>query len=677
MADNNNNRSGPINFNSLSNLFKECRTSSGSDNMLRLQSVSYSNENMENMRRSIFDYNIDENAKFSNSIKEKLDEIKTNSISYFNEYIKQINKNFENFKNRILSFIDSKEKKVSRVSEQGRSNKGIIKYAKQNIFKKIDNTIEICDNIINNIEQNFKLLIKFFEQNIMINNQKQTEDFLLTNYKFIEKCSIVNKFNFTELDSTKLNKIDYYNYYIKYLSQKKIVTQGIAKNYLLTKDDWQNGLRFILENFSSLEKLKLEKINNNDFRSILENIDINIKNNNNKFNLKTLDLKDFGNIDIKIDNSKLNKIEKLKIQRGTYINLLSVIKSFIIKNRVLKSLSLDYINMTDIGFRFLIISLKNNPNITNTLEYLSLEGNRITEVSNFQIDEENKIIMNNNSVLFQKLKTFILRKNGIYNFESKFLTALPELRFLDLTWNKIPTGSLMREVTKDEFQNTIVLMNDNMFITNVKNNNDIYIDYLNKRFPNFDYEFKNLNLNFTYDIEKQTHLEKLKLSTIMSITLIKLDISFCGISTDVIVNFFKNNSKFLSLRHLNLRYNNIKGDFFEKMLDNEEICLDNLNFIDLSENEIICNTIEKTENLAKFIKKYQNFENIQLINSGFFSDWINNIKDINLKGEKFKEIYLSLKKYLEDNKREFKFITNEGNQSFVKKEFHNFFSFKF
>ena len=40
MADNNNRRSGPINFNSLSNLFKECRTSSGSDNMLRLQSVS-------------------------------------------------------------------------------------------------------------------------------------------------------------------------------------------------------------------------------------------------------------------------------------------------------------------------------------------------------------------------------------------------------------------------------------------------------------------------------------------------------------------------------------------------------------------------------------------------------------------------------------------------------------
>ena len=675
MADNNNRRSGPINFNSLSNLFKECRTSSGSDNMLRLQSVSYSNENMENMRRSIFDYNIDENAKFSNSIKEKLDEIKTNSISYFNEYIKQINKNFENFKNKISSFIDSKEKKVSRVSEQGRSNKGIIKYAKQNIFKKIDNTIEICDNIINNIEQNFKLLIKFFEQNIMINNQKQTEDFLLTNYKFIEKCSIVNKFNFTELDSTKLNKIDYYNYYIKYLSQKKIVTQGIAKNYLLTKDDWQNGLRFILENFSSLEKLKLEKINNNDFRSILENIDINIKNNNNKFNLKTLDLKDFGNIDIKIDNSKLNKIEKLKIQRGTYINLLSVIKSFIVKNRNLKSLSLDYINMTDIGFRSLIISLKNNPNITNTLEYLSLEGNRITEVSNFQIDEENKIIMNNNSVLFQKLKTFILRKNGIYNFESKFLTALPELRFLDLTWNKIPTGSLMREVTKDEFQNTIVLMNDNMFITNVKNNNDIYIDYLNKRFPNFDHEFKNLNLNFTYDIESESKLENLLLLTDVVVSLINLDLSFCAINTDTLVNFFNNNPKFLSLKNLNLSYNNIKGDFFVKIMSNEEICFDNINFIELSENYFVCGNLEKIEGLTQFIEKNQNLEKIKLYNAGFVTDLINFLKEKNSRNEKFKEVFRNLKTSLIENKRDFKFETNEANPEHIQKEFVDFFIF--
>ena len=53
-----------------------------------------------------------------------------------------------------------------------KSNKSILKYATQNIFKKINNTMEICENIINNIEQNFKLLNIFFEQSTMINTQR-------------------------------------------------------------------------------------------------------------------------------------------------------------------------------------------------------------------------------------------------------------------------------------------------------------------------------------------------------------------------------------------------------------------------------------------------------------------------------------------------------------------------
>ena len=232
--------------------------------------------------------------------------------------------------------------------------------------------MEICENIINNIEQNFKLLNIFFEQSTMINTQRQTENFLMTNYKLIENCSIINKFNFTELDTTNLNKIDYYKFYIKYLSQKKIEIEGFAKNYLIKKEDLQNGIRFIMENFSGLEKLKLEGINNNEFLSILENIEINIKNSN-KSNLRTL-----------------NNIKKLKIQKGTYMNISTVCKLFIEENKNLVSLSLDYINMTNMGFKLLISSLIKNPDITNTLEYLSLEGNRITIVKYDKKDNQNQ-----------------------------------------------------------------------------------------------------------------------------------------------------------------------------------------------------------------------------------------------------------------------------------------------
>ena len=130
------------------------------------------------------------------------------------------------------------------------------------------------------------------------------------------------------------------------------------------------------------------------------------------------------------------------------------------------------------------------------------------------------------------------------------------------------------------------------------------------------------------------------------------------------------------MRSLILRYNNIKGDFFGKILSNEEICFENINFIELSENEIVCESYEKIENLVKFIKKHQNLESIQLINTGFFNDLNGKIKDKNTKDDNFKEIFLELKEYLSQNKRDFKFIVNEGNATFVKKDFQNLFSFK-
>jgi len=352
------------------------------------------------------------------------------------------------------------------------------------------------------------------------------------------------------------------------------------------------------------------------------------------------------------------------------MNISIVSKLFIEENKNLVSLSLDYINMTNMGFKLLISSLIKNQNIANTLEYLSLEGNRITTV---KYDKEDN---HNQNKFFQNLKTLNLSKNGIYKFQF-FLEALPKLKFLDLTSNNLPTSSFMERAINKHFKDKLVLLNDNMFITNSKNYNNTYINYLNDRLPKFDFEIKNLNLNFTYDIEKQSNLEKLKLSTNVVISLIKLDLSFCGLYTDVLVNFFKNNPKFLSLRSLNLRYNNIKGDFFGKILSNEEICFDNINFIELSENEIVCESLEKMENLVKFIQKHQNLENIQLINTGFFTNLISKIKDKDGKDENFKEVFLNFKKYLSENKRDFKFIINEGNATFVKKDFQNLFSFKF
>ena len=468
-------------FNTLSNLFKEYQNSS-TKNYSRLSSVSYSNEDVNNFREDFYDFNINEEEEFSKYIMKKLDLMKKKSIEYFENNIKKIEEIFEKFKIRISSFINNKERKISDVKNLLNNRQSILKYASENIFKKLNNIIKICDNIINNIEKNFELLNIFFDQKHILDSRKQIENFLINNSKLIENCSVINKFNFTEIDTTNLNKIDYYNHYLKYLSQKKIEDEESVKNFVIkAKEDYNSSLLFLVENYVSLEKLKIEGIGTSEFQSILQNMKASITKKKKEDNLNNLSIKNFGSIEYKNNMKKLNKLKKLKIQNGIYINTSIISNLFIENNKNLISLSLDNINMTDIGFKSILLSLIKNKNITETLEYLSFEGNRITTV---KYDKDNNQIQDQ---FFNNLKTLNLSKNMIYKFEF-WLSALVNLRFLDLTGNNIPTSTFMNQVIdnkkekekkrkkeknktgnnfdENKYKDILVLLNDNMFITN-------------------------------------------------------------------------------------------------------------------------------------------------------------------------------------------------------------------
>ena len=662
------NENNNTNINLLSELFKDYRKSI-SKKYTGLRSVTFSNVIDDNFRKDFYDLGDEkDNIDFSEMIKIKLDEIKNSSISQFQNYIDNVNKKYDEFKNKIVDFIESKKRKLSDFEDPLNNKAFILKYAKQNIFIKINNIFEIYDNIINSIEKNFELLNLFYENSILMNSKKQIEDFLINNSNLIENCSVVSKFNFTKLDTSNIKEIKYYKYYINYLSQKKIEDEEEVMQYILKKDDMKNGLGFIKENFSLLGKLTLQGIITEDFDNVLINISENMKKNQ-KTNITKLNVLNFSSIAPKNEiNIQLNMLRKLKMQYGAYINISKISKIFIENNNNLTSLSLEDINLTDLGFKSLISSLIKNQSITKTLEYLSLEGNKISMV---KYDNEHVSLQYK---YFQKLKWLILSRNNIYKFDFA-LNVLPNLKFLDLTSNDIPTSSFMEIAIKEKGK--LVLLNDNMFITNSPNNNDIYIEYLNERIPKFDTQIKNLNLNFTYDIGRQNNLEQLKLTNNVALSLIKLDLSFCGITTGVLVNFFKKNPKFICLKQLILKYNNIKADFFEKIIDIAEICLDSINFLDLSENEIICGTVQKMESLYKFIEKNKYLETFRLINSNFFSDLITKMKDFHQDSDKFKKILDNLLKHMTETKRSFKFIINEGNKSSIVEKYQCLFEFQF
>ena len=662
------NENNNTNINLLSELFKDYRKSI-SKKYTGLRSVTFSNVIDDNFRKDFYDLGDEkDNIDFSEMIKIKLDEIKNSSISQFQNYIDNVNKKYDEFKNKIVDFIESKKRKLSDFEDPLNNKAFILKYAKQNIFIKINNIFEIYDNIINSIEKNFELLNLFYENSILMNSKKQIEDFLINNSNLIENCSVVSKFNFTKLDTSNIKEIKYYKYYINYLSQKKIEDEEEVMQYILKKDDMKNGLGFIKENFSLLGKLTLQGIITEDFDNVLININENMKKNQ-KTNITKLNVLNFSSIVPKNEiNIQLNMLRKLKMQYGAYINISKISKIFIENNNNLTSLSLEDINLTDLGFKSLISSLIKNQSITKTLEYLSLEGNKISMV---KYDNEHVSLQYK---YFQKLKWLILSRNNIYKFDFA-LNVLPNLKFLDLTSNDIPTSSFMEIAIKEKGK--LVLLNDNMFITNSPNNNDIYIEYLNERIPKFDTQIKNLNLNFTYDIGRQNNLEQLKLTNNVALSLIKLDLSFCGITTGVLVNFFKKNPKFIYLKQLILKYNNIKADFFEKIIDIAEICLDSINFLDLSENEIICGTVQKMESLYKFIEKNKYLETFRLINSNFFSDLITKMKDFHQDSDKFKKVLDNLLKNMTETKRSFKFIINEGNKSSIVEKYQCLFEFQF
>ena len=119
-------------FNNLYNLFKEYKNSL-SKNYSRLLSISFSDENANNFRKDFYDFDINEDEEFSKYIIKRLDILKENFISQFDKNVKKIERIFEEFKNRISSFITSKERKLFDAKNSLNNRQSILRYASENI----------------------------------------------------------------------------------------------------------------------------------------------------------------------------------------------------------------------------------------------------------------------------------------------------------------------------------------------------------------------------------------------------------------------------------------------------------------------------------------------------------------------------------------------------------------
>ena len=612
--------------------------------------------NQFSRNKSIFDLDIKKNDHFINIILAKLDEIEKKSEMTFTSLINKYKECYDKYKKRIIDYLKKKEEDMNRVIGNQGNTENLLKYACHNIFNKINNLTEIYDNIINNIEHNFELLNIFLNENELINMQNPLEDFLLKNVNMIYHSSFLSGFNFEEINTTNISRINYYSKYLEYLNSEKI--NKPIKSFTLSKDNIEAGIQFIKAN-NGIKEIIIKDVSNENLKSIIGTINMNNE------QLDTIEIKKFD-FNFEENNSKIKNLKKVIIKNGRIVDLDKLSYIFINNNENLLNLSLEKVDMTNIDFKNLMENLYKSEKILNNLEYLSLSGNAITS-----INEENKNEPNSEKK-FNKLKIFDLSKNDIYIFENK-LNKFPELKLLDLSSNSIPSN-LSMDYIFDKEKKILVLLNNNIIITNCQKYNTKYNEYLNKMLQKLDCDLKILNLSFTYNMKNKKYFEKLRLSPAIKISLIKLDLSYCGLLTEEIINFLKNNFGLFSLQKLNLNYNNIKSDIFEKLLS-DEILLENLNVLDLSHNEIDCKEYKENEFLVKCIRKYTNLKSIKLIHSYFFSLWDLNIS-IDYKDNGFRKLYTDLLTEFKKNNRTFKIIIEDKEKEIHDKCFVDLFEIK-
>ena len=636
--------------------------------------ISFERQNSDN---DSFNYN------FNDLINVQLNEVKQNTLSYLDKAKIELDKKYSLYIQKINEYINENEKKISKFFTNFEPNENFMNYADDKIFKQIDNLLEIHENIFSALEDHISLLFTFLEEYNLIQQKNPLENFLNKNSSDILNCWFLSKISFDKLSLSNIiiNK-DLSDLVTGYLSKK--TNNNFAK--ITIQKDTVGKLsfetEFLRDNINNLKKLKFVGLPSDSVNSILtqlrkkkketeiENEDGFVEYSNDIDNpvgigkkLKSLSIIESNIITNKytpLPKINLPVLAKVKIKKSK-LPLDYFFDSIVGQTSFLRIINMQNCQLTDKDFNIFFSYLIKKTYLQDSLQYLGFSENQLTYINLKQF-----VLKGGN---MKNLQYFDLNKNNIYEFVTDNFKALPALKVLDLTDNNISNYSFFETVYskhKKKVMPCIVLLCNNLFVSNNKENNKKYRKYIYDCLPSFKYKIKKVNLSLLFNKDNNEELYLLRISPYVKISMLKLNLSYCGLKTETVWKLLQNNYGLLNLVSLNLSYNFITNNFFT-LCGGQDISLEKLRSIDLSMNQINCSDIKSLENIEKFINNYQKLKKIKIQENSF-------MKDLFLLYQTQKELIEEIIDRL--NKKEFKFDVDTINYAITKEKLRDIINLK-
>ena len=531
----------------------------------------------ENFKNKFFDINEEEITK-------KLSDMKTNTILLIENFLKTISTKYQIFSELMIEWYKKQNQQISKILSENSKN---LNTAKIKMSEKISIIFKMHENLYSSINDQLTLLDLFLNDNFF-------------DFKFPIEEFIVKNANLM-LNGNFLSKIDMKSIYLNKLLDNKDLTEIFQNYYLKRKTNYLDikNIKLKIKNTKELIETNQKLHGGNE-----NNKEVKFADKINSLTFDHLNLVSFPIERVLFNNIK--NLEKLKIKKCINLYNTSLYKCIMNNSKDLKMLKLEGIQLNDKSFAQFFLQITKNNSFVKSLKYLSLRNNNLSSV-NFKTKK----------FIFDNMEMLDFSNNNIYYFSSNNFQLFPKLKILDLTNNNINNNLLFEGIqksTKHKLITFITLMSQNIFLYNVNENNQKYINYMNENLSILDYNLKRINMTSVYNKNNLEEINKLKFSPSIRISLVKLNLSYCGLNDEAISKFFINNFDLLNLKSLNLNHNFISSKFFTLFSD-EKILVDKIQKIDLSFNALKFKQKDDLENLNIFIESHRFLKNLKLQNN--------------------------------------------------------------